>query len=91
MPRAKLISIESKELTHFLSQKSYPTKYCQELEDGNILFFPTCPFEFPKIELDFLLSQNRLLQLIEKTLLISLNRKKSLILNAPLTSKRNSF
>jgi hypothetical protein len=56
---AKLITIENTELTHFLSQKGSSKKYCQELEEGNILFFPTCPFEFPKEELEFLLSQKQ--------------------------------
>lgn len=35
------------------------THACQELEAGNILFFPHCPFEFPKEELDFLLAQKQ--------------------------------
>lgn len=35
------------------------TKWCEELEAGNILFFPTCPFTFPKEELDFLLAQRQ--------------------------------
>lgn len=56
---AKLITIENAELAHFLSQKSSPSKYCQELEEGNILFFPTCPFEFPNDELKFLLAQKQ--------------------------------
>lgn len=36
-----------------------PSAYCEELEAGNILFFPACPFEFPKEELEFLLSQKQ--------------------------------
>jgi hypothetical protein len=56
---AKLITVGKAELTHFLSEKGSPKKYCQELEDGNILFFPTCPFEFPKEELEFLLAQKQ--------------------------------
>ncbi|PIS02100.1 MAG: hypothetical protein COT85_06900 [Chlamydiae bacterium CG10_big_fil_rev_8_21_14_0_10_42_34] len=34
-------------------------KYCEALEDGNILFFPTTPFSFPKEEIDFLLTQRQ--------------------------------
>lgn len=34
-------------------------KYCEALEDGNILFFPTTPFSFPKEEVDFLLTQKQ--------------------------------
>jgi hypothetical protein len=56
---ARLITVENTELSHFLSQKSFPQKYCQELEEGNILFFPSCPFEFPKDELKFLLAQKQ--------------------------------
>lgn len=35
------------------------SKFCEELEAGNILFFPKCPFEFPQPELDFLLAQKQ--------------------------------
>ncbi len=56
---AKLIRVEKSELTRFLSQKDPREKYCQELEEGNILFFPTCPFDFPQDELDFLLAQKQ--------------------------------
>lgn len=52
---AKLITVGSAEL----SQNASSSKYCKELEEGNILFFPTCPFEFPKNELDFLLAQKQ--------------------------------
>ncbi|MGD2169762.1 MAG: Kdo hydroxylase family protein [Chlamydiota bacterium] len=34
-------------------------KLCVELEDGNILFFPTCPFDFPQQDIDFLLKQKQ--------------------------------
>lgn len=34
-------------------------KWCEELERGNILFFPSVPFEFPKEEIDFLLTQRQ--------------------------------
>ena len=32
-------------------------KYCKELENGNILFFPKIPFKFPAEDVDFLLKQ----------------------------------
>ncbi len=56
---ARLISIDSGELSQISAQKGQLEKYCQELEAGNILFFPTCPFEFPKAELDFLRNQKQ--------------------------------
>lgn len=34
-------------------------KYCEALEDGNILFFAATPFEFPKEEIEFLLKQRQ--------------------------------
>ena len=34
-------------------------QYCQELEKGNILFFPSIPFSFPQEEIDFLLKQKQ--------------------------------
>lgn len=34
-------------------------KYCEALEDGNILFFPSIPFSFPQEEIDFLLTQKQ--------------------------------
>lgn len=33
--------------------------YCEELEKGNILFFPQIPFSFPKEEIEFLLTQRQ--------------------------------
>jgi hypothetical protein len=47
---AKRIVVEGKE---------DPVKWCKALEAGNILFFPTTPFEFPKEEIDFLLKQKQ--------------------------------
>lgn len=34
-------------------------KYCELLEDGNILFFPSTPFSFPEEEIAFLLTQKQ--------------------------------
>ncbi len=34
-------------------------RYCRELEKGNILFFPSIPFPFPKEEIEFLLKQKQ--------------------------------
>jgi hypothetical protein len=34
-------------------------KYCKALEAGNILFFPSTPFLFPKKDIDFLLTQRQ--------------------------------
>jgi len=34
-------------------------KLCEHLENGNILFFPTCPFEFSKESIQFLLQQKQ--------------------------------
>src|SRR5579872_1831033 len=34
-------------------------KYCNALEEGNILFFPAAPFAFPQDEIDFLLRQRQ--------------------------------
>lgn len=56
---AKLITFKEAEFKHFLSQKGSHNKYCQELEDGNILFLPQCPFEFSEEELAFLLAQKQ--------------------------------
>jgi len=36
-----------------------PYRYCKELEKGNILFFPSIPFSFPKEEIEFLLQQKQ--------------------------------
>lgn len=55
---AKLITIEEKNLSEFFSNQK-KTLYCEELEQGNILFFPKFPFIFPKDELDFLLAQRQ--------------------------------
>lgn len=51
----KKIVIENEELAE--NQDKF--KYCNALEDGNILFFPTIPFEFPQDEIDFLLKQRQ--------------------------------
>lgn len=40
-------------------KKENHLKYCEELEAGNILFFPSTPFAFPKEEIDFLLTQRQ--------------------------------
>lgn len=60
---AKLITIDN---TSFLSNSSWKNsstnenqKYCKELESGNILFFPTVPFQFPQDDLSFLLAQRQ--------------------------------
>jgi hypothetical protein len=55
----KLVTIEKDELKRFLSEGNQRQKFCEELEDGNILFFPECPFDFPQAELDFLLAQRQ--------------------------------
>lgn len=34
-------------------------KLCMELEQGNILFFPSIPFDFPKEDIEFLLQQKQ--------------------------------
>lgn len=55
----KLITIPD---ISFLSSPEWAqdkTRYCKELEVGNILFFPTCPIPFPQDDLDFLLSQKQ--------------------------------
>ncbi|MDR2539857.1 MAG: Kdo hydroxylase family protein [Chlamydiales bacterium] len=52
---AQLITVEEVNL----QQIENPQRYCKELEKGNILFFPKCPFDFPQEELDFLLSQKQ--------------------------------
>lgn len=52
---AKKIVIESKEW----EKKENQFKYCEGLEDGNILFFSSTPFSFPKEEIDFLLKQRQ--------------------------------
>ncbi len=54
----RLIKIEEEDLTNFLASEN-KTRYCDELEDANILFFEKCPFKFPKKDLEFLLSQKQ--------------------------------
>ncbi len=51
---ARLIPILSENLKDFKFDQ-----YCRQLEDGNILFFPQCPFDFPEEELKFLLAQKQ--------------------------------
>ncbi|MES2273186.1 MAG: Kdo hydroxylase family protein [Chlamydiota bacterium] len=52
---AKLIVLENREWENRKNQ----FKYCEALEEGNILFFPSTPFSFPQKEIDFLLSQRQ--------------------------------
>lgn len=52
---AKKIVVENKEW----EKKENKFKYCEALENGNILFFQTPPFSFPKVEIDFLLKQKQ--------------------------------
>jgi hypothetical protein len=52
---AQKIVIENKEW----EKKENRLKYCRQLEEGNILFFPSIPFSFPKEEIDFLLQQRQ--------------------------------
>ncbi len=52
---AKKIVVESKEWEK--PENQY--KYCEELENGNILFFRVPPFSFPQEEIDFLLAQKQ--------------------------------
>lgn len=54
----KLIKIEEDDLTNFLAGEN-KSRYCEELESANILFFEKCPFKFPKKDLEFLLSQKQ--------------------------------
>ena len=42
-----------------LGQEKNRTRFCRELENGNILFFPSTPFPFPQAEIDFLLKQRQ--------------------------------
>ena len=46
-------------LVHVETNNNDPLLYCRELEQGNILFFPTAPFEMPRDDLDFLLQQRQ--------------------------------
>lgn len=52
---AKKIVVENREWEN----KENRFKYCEGLEDGNILFFSSTPFPFPKEEIDFLLKQKQ--------------------------------
>ncbi len=52
---AKKIVVENQEWL----QPDNKFKYCEELENGNILFFKTPPFAFPQEEIDFLLKQRQ--------------------------------
>jgi len=52
---AKKIVVADKEWEN----KENKLMYCESLEDGNILFFPSTPFPFPKEEIDFLLTQKQ--------------------------------
>ncbi len=55
---ARLISIDEHVLSDFSKSKN-PEQFCKELESGNILFFPSCPFPFPEEERAFLLEQKQ--------------------------------
>lgn len=35
------------------------SEYCEKLESGSILYFPTIPFDFPDADREFLLSQKQ--------------------------------
>lgn len=52
---AKKVVVESKEW----EKKGNQFKYCEELENGNILFFFSPPFPFLQEEIDFLLQQRQ--------------------------------
>lgn len=52
---AKKIVIENREWEN----PENKFKYCEALEEGNILFFPSTPFSFPQEEIDFLLQQKQ--------------------------------
>ncbi|MDE3047082.1 MAG: Kdo hydroxylase family protein [Verrucomicrobiota bacterium] len=52
---AKKIVVENGEWTK--PENQY--KYCEELENGNLLFFAAPPFPFPQEEIDFLLQQKQ--------------------------------
>jgi hypothetical protein len=49
------IVVENKEW----EKKENHYRYCEELENGNILFFSKPPFDFPQEEIDFLLKQKQ--------------------------------
>lgn len=42
-----------------VKKKGSSLKFCKSLEEGNILFFPQIPFEFPQDEIQFLLQQRQ--------------------------------
>ncbi len=48
----KLITVEN-------DQTDKGSYYCDQLESGNILFFPKVPFSFPQEDIDFLLEQRQ--------------------------------
>ncbi len=50
---AKLINVEKTDLN------SPSLKFCEELEAGNILFFSSTPFDFPRESIEFLLRQKQ--------------------------------
>jgi hypothetical protein len=52
---AQKIIIENEEWKD--SENKY--KYCEALENGNILFFPKTPFDFPQESINFLLTQKQ--------------------------------
>ncbi len=52
---AKKIVVETKEW----EKKGNQFKYCEALENGDILFFSSPPFPFPQAEIDFLLTQRQ--------------------------------
>lgn len=52
---AQKVIVENREW----EKKGNKFKYCEALEDGNILFFPSTPFPFPQEEIDFLLTQRQ--------------------------------
>jgi hypothetical protein len=60
---AKLITIDDLSFLNTSSWKNPSStdrqQYCQELESGNILFFPQIPFSFPPDDLAFLLAQRQ--------------------------------
>jgi hypothetical protein len=60
---AQLIEVDDVSFLESPSWKNAPLeekqKYCSELERGNILFFPACPFSFPEDDLKFLLAQKQ--------------------------------
>lgn len=49
----------AKKITVITDEFKESHKHCGALEDGNILFFPTTPFAFPKEDIEFLLTQKQ--------------------------------